>query len=154
MSNTSPITNLAIIGRLELLRTRFEKLWIPGAVESELRQLPNPTALAAIDDAFRRGWIAVRQAPDNANPPAVDRETRPGRGRSDRTGRGHVGRRRKAASRIGLQVTGILGVLLRAKQRGEIPLLLPELNALRTRARFFVGERLERELLLAADESS
>ena len=127
-----------------------------------MRQLPNPTALAAIDDAFRRGWIAVRQAPDNATLRLLTAKLDPGEAEAialavdmsaewvvlDETDG------RKAASRIGLQVTGILGVLLRAKQRGEIPLLLPELNALRTQARFFVDEPLERELLLAADESS
>jgi len=75
VSDTSPISNLAIIGRLEVLRTRFEKIWIPRSVD----------------------------------------ETD---GRS-------------AASRAGLRVTGVIGILLRAKQRGEISLLKPELEALR-----------------------
>jgi len=90
VSNTSPITNLAIIGRLELLRTRFEKLWIPGAVESELRQLPNPAALAAIEDAFRGGWIAVRRAPDNATTRLLTAKLDPGEAEAI-AGRGHVG---------------------------------------------------------------
>jgi len=38
---------------------------------------------------------------------------------------------RSAASRAGLRVTGVIGILLRAKQRGEISLLKPELEALR-----------------------
>jgi predicted nucleic acid-binding protein len=59
---------------------------------------------------------------------------------------------RSAASRAGLRVTGILGVLLRAKQRGEISLLKPELTALRTQARFFISTRLENEVLQMAGE--
>jgi predicted nucleic acid-binding protein len=59
---------------------------------------------------------------------------------------------RSAASRAGLRVTGILGILLRAKQRGEIVLLKPELDALRSRARFFIGVRLESEVLRLAGE--
>ena len=37
-SNTSPISNLAIIGRLSLLRSQFREIWIPVAVQSELDQ--------------------------------------------------------------------------------------------------------------------
>jgi predicted nucleic acid-binding protein len=40
VSDTSPISNLAIIGRLDLARTRFEKIWIPASVEAELDRLP------------------------------------------------------------------------------------------------------------------
>jgi predicted nucleic acid-binding protein len=40
-SNTSPISNLAIIGRLNLLRSQFHEIWIPGAVQSELDRLMN-----------------------------------------------------------------------------------------------------------------
>ena len=57
-----------------------------------------------------------------------------------------------AASRAGLRVTGVLGILLRAKQRGEIALLKPEMEALRTRARFFIATRLENEVLRMAGE--
>jgi predicted nucleic acid-binding protein len=40
-SNASPISNLAIIGRLNLLRSQFHEIWIPGAVQSELDRLMN-----------------------------------------------------------------------------------------------------------------
>ena len=36
VSNTSPIANLACIGRLHLLRVQFGEIWIPRAVETEL----------------------------------------------------------------------------------------------------------------------
>jgi hypothetical protein len=61
---------------------------------------------------------------------------------------------RSSASRAGLQVTGVIGILLRAKQRGELSLLKPELEALRTQARFFIGGRLEREVLGLAGEQA
>jgi predicted nucleic acid-binding protein len=54
---------------------------------------------------------------------------------------------RNAAERAGLRVTGLLGALLRAKRDGEIPLLKPEIEALKTKARFFVSPRLEGEVL-------
>jgi predicted nucleic acid-binding protein len=36
VSNTSPLLNLAIIGRLSLLHQQFGEIWIPPAVVQEL----------------------------------------------------------------------------------------------------------------------
>jgi predicted nucleic acid-binding protein len=60
VSDTSPISNLAIIDRLHLLRRQFQELWIPDAVEAELRNLPDSSALAKIGLARREGWIRLR----------------------------------------------------------------------------------------------
>lgn len=37
VSNTSPVLNLAIVGRLSLLRKQFREIMIPPAVLEELR---------------------------------------------------------------------------------------------------------------------
>src|ERR1700682_3468246 len=60
-SNTSPISNLAIIGRLSLLRVQFGQIWIPFAVRGELGHLSNPSALKDIEAAARDGWIRPRE---------------------------------------------------------------------------------------------
>ena len=39
VSNTSPISNLAIIGRLSLLRQRYGRVAVPPEVARELRAL-------------------------------------------------------------------------------------------------------------------
>jgi predicted nucleic acid-binding protein len=59
---------------------------------------------------------------------------------------------RQLASRTGLAVTGVLGVLLRAKRAGEIAAVKPEMNSLRSRANFFVSSELEMRILAAAGE--
>ncbi len=59
---------------------------------------------------------------------------------------------RKCAVRNGLNVIGVLGILLAAKQRGEIPLVKPELESLRTIAQFFIDAPLEKQVLAAAGE--
>jgi hypothetical protein len=59
---------------------------------------------------------------------------------------------RTAAERAGLRVTGLLGVLLRAKKDGQIQAVKPEVEALRTRARFFVSPQVERKILDLAGE--
>ena len=37
VSNTSPVLNLALIGRLDLMQQQFDKVWLPQAVTDELR---------------------------------------------------------------------------------------------------------------------
>ena len=54
-SDTSPISNLAIIGRLNLLRLQFREIWMPGAVRAELDQLSQATALTEIQQSFQEG---------------------------------------------------------------------------------------------------
>jgi len=42
VSNTSPLSNLACIGRLKVLQQQFHEVWIPDAVDKELRNIPSP----------------------------------------------------------------------------------------------------------------
>ena len=53
ISNTSPISNLASIGHLNLLKLQFGTLWTPDAVAGELAAHPDPVALGAIQTAIR-----------------------------------------------------------------------------------------------------
>ena len=59
---------------------------------------------------------------------------------------------RKLARQLGLRLTGVLGVLLRAKKTGRIQAIKPEIEALRTKARFFVASHLETAILAEAGE--
>jgi uncharacterized protein len=49
VSNTSPISNLACIGRLDLLRAQFGEIWMPRAVEAELADVPDGAVRTTID---------------------------------------------------------------------------------------------------------
>jgi predicted nucleic acid-binding protein len=159
-SDTSPISNLAIIGRLDLLRTQFREIWIPPAVESELGALPHPPALASIHQAFRDGWIKPRTVQGDRIIRLLGCDL--DRGEAEAIALGvelpadlillDEREGRCAARRVGLRVSGVLGVLLCAKARGQISLVRPELEALRSRARFFIAPRLEEEVLRLAGE--
>jgi hypothetical protein len=64
VSNTSPISNLAIIGRLDLLKGRYGRLFIPPAVAQELAALSHPQASARIAAALTEGWlVGLRASP-------------------------------------------------------------------------------------------
>ncbi len=160
VSNTSPISNLAIIGRLDLLKSQFPELWIPPAVATELKAHPDPVALAAIDTAIRDQWIriaapqythlhrmlllqvhrgeaeAIALAADlKADTVIIDEQEG-----------------RELAAQAGLFVTGTLGILLRAKQTAQISAVRPEIQALRAKTRFFLSSSLEAEVLRTAAE--
>ena len=59
---------------------------------------------------------------------------------------------RRAAQRMGLTVTGTLGVLIAAKDRGLLASVRPLLDALRVNAGFWIGDPLYNAALAAAGE--
>src|SRR5579871_1894470 len=63
VSNTPPPSNLAFIGRLDLLKSQFSHVWIPLAVEQEL-QGPSPGARAVIEVAITERWLSVAKVED------------------------------------------------------------------------------------------
>ena len=160
VSNTSPISNLAAIGRLELLKSQFPELWIPDAVAEELAAHPDPVAQAIIQNAIRAQWIRIRAPQDSALFRLLLLQLHRGEAEAislatdlnadfvlidEQEGR-------QLASRTGLAVTGVLGVLLRAKRAGEIPAVKPEMELLRSKAHFFVSPQWEKKVLTAASE--
>ena len=160
VSNTSPISGLAYIGRLGLLRSRFTEVWIPPEVRQELKAHPDASALTEIENAIRDNWIQLgapsrsRLLPtlsyplDLAEAEAIALATEINADvvlLDEREGR-------RLATQAGLRVTGILGLLLRAKLNGEITALKPEIHLLRTRANFFIAQQLESEILSLAGE--
>ena len=59
---------------------------------------------------------------------------------------------RKEAQRLGFKITGTLGVLFNAKQRGFITQLKPYLEKLKT-VGFRISEKIEQELLIKSNEN-
>jgi len=160
VSNTSPISNLALIGRLRLLHAQFGGVWIPSAVKVELTDLPDAQARAAIEEAIQGGWLKDRQisAPELVAVLSAGLH----QGESEAIALGVQLRAdlilidereaRSAAVRLNLRVTGVLGVLLRAKRDGAIGSLRHEVDALRTKAGFFIASHLEQQILREAGE--
>jgi predicted nucleic acid-binding protein len=159
-SNTSPICNLAIIGRLDLLRTQFHEILIPEVVKTELDRLSHADASRDIQEALRAGWIKIQPIGEDKVVRLLKATLDPGEAEAialaleisadlilldERDGR-------VAAERAGLRVTGVLGILLRAKKDGYIQSVKSELDSLRAQARFFVSPPLERTILEYAGE--
>lgn len=60
---------------------------------------------------------------------------------------------RKMAAELGLRVSGLLGVLIRAKRDGLIESVKPSLQRLQEEARFWLGEELINQVLQEVGES-
>jgi predicted nucleic acid-binding protein len=161
VSDTSPISNLALIRRLNLLNEQFGQVIIPKAVDLELREVPDASARIEIEQALERGWLRIQAASNfplvgfllteldrgEAEAIALAVETKAGLLLIDeREGR-------ILARQAGLRLTGVLGVVLRAKRQGTIQSVKSEIAALRTRARFFIAPDLETSILQTAGEA-
>jgi predicted nucleic acid-binding protein len=63
VSNTSPISNLAIIGRLYLLRQHYRQVLVPPEVARESPALTHSAGRRAIQAALDEGWLSVEPIP-------------------------------------------------------------------------------------------
>jgi predicted nucleic acid-binding protein len=159
VSNTSPLSNLAVIERLELLREQFGTVTVPAGVWAELRRLPNLEAKASLKYAMRSGWLRVVSL---AGPVPDDLAFRLDQGEAEALALALETKARLVlldesaarlkAKQIGIPCTGVLGILRKARTDGRIPSLKAEILRLRSEARFFVSRGLEDRLLASVGE--
>lgn len=160
VSDTSPVLNLAIIGRLDLLQQQFGKIWLPPAVADELRIWQDLPGSAAMRRAWSAGWLASESVEDRVRVTILQRELDLGEAEAialalqkranwllldEREGR-------RVAKSLGLKVTGALGVLLRARLDGQLSSLREAMDQLRDLADFRIGADLYNQLIQAAQE--
>lgn len=161
VSDTSPVLNLAIIGRLDLLHQQFGKVWLPQAVTDELRIEQDLPGSAAVRQAWQAGWLASEPVKDRVRVAILQRDLDPGEAeaialalqkRADWLLLDERDARRVAKS-LGLKVTGVLGILLRARLAGQLPSLREAMDQLRDLADFRISADLYTEMLQSAKEN-
>ena len=158
LSNTSPITNLAAVGQLDLLRQLYEKVLIPQAVYRELTDGDGrqPGAI----EVQTLGWIETRAVADRVLVTALQTELDEGEAEAIALAKELAAdllllderRGRAVASRLDLQFVGLLGVLIEAKQKGCLPAVKPVLDDLVAKAGFWVSQQLYARVLQTAGE--
>lgn len=156
VSNTSPITNLAAIGQLNLLQQLFQTVIISEVVYRELTADGGryPGAIVQTMD-----WIETRKVTNTAVVTALRLELDEGEAETialaqeisadlvlmdERLGRA-------AAARFGLRVAGLLGVLVEAKQQGFIAEIKPFVDNL-LNVGFHIKQDLYQRVLRAVGE--
>jgi len=159
VSDTSAVLNLARIGRLELLRLLYQQVLIPSAVSLELSDSRNDLPPAV--DLASMPWLIIASATDRNRVQELREELDAGEAEAivlaiER--RADIllvdeRRARKTATAAGLAVTGLIGVVARAKRDGLIDLAKPVLDELIQTARFWIGPDLYREVLQKLGEA-
>ena len=159
VSNTSPISNLAIIGHLDLIREQLGSIIIPPGVRSELQRHPDGAARTAIEKAITDGWLCVKpiagkvpgELAENLDLGEAEALTLAIELKASLVLLDESSARQHAGS-LGLSFTGVLGILRHAKQTGRIASLTDPIARLRKQARFFIGPALEKALLTSVGE--
>lgn len=156
ISNTTPIIALSAINQLDLFRLLYTEILIPTAVQTEILaggkragaselQAANYIRCIALTDISHATLLSDLDRGE-AETIALALEQRADLVIIDeRLGRRH-------AQRLGLKVTGVLGVLLRAKQQGHVDLIRPMIEQLRQKG-IRLGDALVTQTLNLANES-
>lgn len=155
VSDTSPLLNLALVERLDLLESQFETVTAPEQVWTELAA--GEDGLAALRALRSRGSLVVEAVDHDDLFVELARELDLGEAAAiryaikndtdlllldEREGR-------KTARRHGLELTGVVGILLRGAEQGVVDLRL-ELDRLRS-AGFWISDELYAEVLDRGD---
>ena len=158
VSNTSPLTDLAAIGLFHLLHDLYDHIHIADGVWAELNAFGQ--AWPGSSDVANAEWIDKHTTQNQQTVIALRRDLDRGEAETialalekgadlvlldERDGR-------YAAKRFGLQVVGVLGILLEAKSKGHIQQIKPYVDALRQQAGFYIHEELYRHIIKLAGE--
>jgi predicted nucleic acid-binding protein len=161
ISNASPLIQLAKIGQLSLLARLHPRVLIPEAVYREVvlagRGRPGAEAVA---NAQADGWLVTMPVPGDSTLDLLREQLGDGEAEAIRLAlvvpSGVVllddMAARTIAGRLGLRVTGTLGLLLRAKRLGYVPQIRPLVDQLRADGRFYVAPFILAQILAAAGE--
>ena len=150
VSNTSPILNLAITGKLGLLKQQFGEIIIPQAVLDEFRLSEDLPGTGHISSALNEGWLSVRSLSDRHKANLLERELDKGESEAialalelnaelllidERDAR-------RVCTSLGLNVTGVIGILTKACKTGAITELQQSIDDLKEKAGFYINEQL------------
>jgi hypothetical protein len=158
VSNTSPISNLAKVGQLNLIPQLYGTILIPTAVYEELLdEQAGETVITAVQSAV---WLETQSVQNQELVSELRNRVNVGEAEAivlaieanatrllidERLGR-------KAATNFGLKITGLLGILLIAKRQGLIMSVKPLMDDLVAKANFRISSQLYLEVLNAANE--
>ena len=161
VSDSSTLIHLAAIGRLALLKEFYGHIAVPPAVWREVVEEGQArTGGAEVEQARQAGWIEVVAPADTALLRLLGSDLDDGESEVIALA---VEQRaalvlldesdaRRTADLYGLSKTGIIGLLIRARQEGHIESLKPELDRLLHQGGFWIAKELCNRALNAVGE--
>lgn len=155
--NTSPLVYLGHLGRLDLLRGEGREVCLPKAVFEEVTAKPDAAARAV--QMACDSWMKVKDVSDLTAVELLRADLHRGEAEAVVLARELGAERlvlddqdaRRFADRCRLKTVGTLGILLAAKQRGQIPFLRQEVDRLQALG-FRANPRLVAAVLKRAGE--
>jgi predicted nucleic acid-binding protein len=155
IANNTPLVALWTLGRLDLLRELYGEVWMPQAVHDEFVATERAQRLSALRGA---PWIVTVSV---SSPQHVKVYVGLDLGEAEALtlAEEHAARLvivdehkgRRYARRLGIPLTGTLGVLLLAKERGLVDRLAPLLADLGDAGLYLDVELIDRVLALAGE---
>ena len=148
VADSSPLIALSRVGRIRLLKEMFGRLVVPEAVWQELTA--GNTNRAGVSELLQSDWIERRTVSDRGLVNLLRRDLGAGEAEAivlareidadvllidERLGR-------SAAESLGITITGLVGILIEAKQRQLLTDPIGLANELRDRAGFWISDSL------------
>ena len=161
ISDTSVITNLAAIDHLQLLPQLYNQVTLPEAVYRELTDMDTP-----VPETIEVQMASVLEVRQVVNRQVVERlryEVRLDPGESEAIALAleldadllliDERRGRAEANRLGVRITGLLGILVEAKRKNLIVSVKPLMDDLIAASQFRVSSPLYNQILNMVDET-
>jgi hypothetical protein len=160
ISDASVLICLGAAGQIELLREFYTEVLVPPAVWAEVTSAGTRPGAAEAQAAKAGGWLQLRTPASTPLLAHLHHTLDAGEAEAialatelpqtlllldDADGR-------ETARRMGLDFTGTVGVLLRAKRVGKLPALKPVVDQLVQQHRFRLGHSLYEAVLRQAGE--
>jgi uncharacterized protein len=155
VSDTSAISNLIQVELLDILHQLYGQIIIPKAVYEELSEIDSQKLL--LDNL---SWIHIETVKNQDFVHQLENELDQGESESialaielkadfliiDEL------KGRKIAENLGIQIVGLLGSLLKAKEKGYLQMIAPILEKLSIQAGFHINPQLKTHILKLANE--
>ncbi|MFN6461630.1 MAG: DUF3368 domain-containing protein [Nostoc sp. DedVER02] len=161
ISDTSAITSLAAINHLKLLPQLYNQVTIPEAVYRELADIDPP--VPGTTEVQTASWLKVRQVINREVVERLKNEVTLDPGESEAIALAleldadllliDERRGRAEANRLGVKITGLLGILVEAKRKKLIVAVKPLMDVLIATSEFRVSSALYNQILDIADET-
>jgi uncharacterized protein len=159
VADTSPLRALANLGLLSILRDLYSEVIVPPAVAAELRGAPDGQASVEPEQLT---FLRVLPLKDHARADEFLRDLDLGESEAlalaIEIGATLVlideSKGRAKATALGLDIVGVIGILLQAKERGRIASLLPLLDRLQNEFDFWLSPRIRISALHLAGEAA
>lgn len=161
ISDTSVITNLAAIHHLKLLSQLYNQVTIPEAVYRELVDIEPP--VPGTLEVQGAAWLEVRALVNRGVVEHLENDVRLDPGEAEAIALAielnadllliDERRGRAAADRLGIKITGLLGILVEAKPKNLITAVKPLMDALIATSEFRVSSALYNQILSRVNET-